>query len=197
MIIHKKIKQGTPEWVEIRKLKLTASNAQAIGNIGKGLETYCREIVANSYINHEVESYVNEHIERGIELEPLAREIYELEKGVKVEQVGFIEKDGAGCSPDGLIGEEGGLEIKCLSNKKYIDVLADGLKGVDTKYIWQVQMTLLITGRKWWDLMIYNPDIPRSNIIFRIEPDKEAFDKLEEGIKVGKARIKELLKLTK
>lgn len=195
MKIHKKIEQGTPEWVEIRKLKLTASNAQAIGNIGKGLETYVRELVASSYAT-EIESYTNEHIERGLELEPLARAVYELEKGVKVEQVGFIERDGAGCSPDGLVGEEGGLEIKCLSGKKYIDVLADGLKGVDTKYIWQVQMSLYITGRKWWDLMFYNPDMPKSDIIFRIEPDKEAFAKLEEGIKVGKARIKELKKLT-
>jgi len=183
--------QGTPEWFEARKIHLTASNAQAIGNNGKGLETYVTEMMAEYYSSAQKESYSSSDTERGKELEPIARQMYELEKGVEIEQVGFIEQDEyVGCSPDGLIGKDGGLEIKCLNDVNHYCLIRDGETGIDSKYIWQVQMNLLITGRKWWDIAFYSPNFEKSMLVFRIKPDKEKQDKLKEGLLKGKEMIK-------
>jgi putative phage-type endonuclease len=180
--------QGTPEWFECRKGRLTASTAQAIASNGKGLETLVYEIMAEAY-SKNTEHYTNEDMERGHELEDMARNLYTLETGNVVEQVGFIERDEyVGCSPDGLIGEEGGLEIKCPNDKNHLYTAITG--EYDKKYYWQVQMTLLITGRKWWDLVFFNPNLPKELIIKRLIPESQAFDKLEAGIKKGIELIK-------
>ena len=84
MKIIKDIEQGSQDWFDIRKGKMTASHAQAIGNQGKGLETYIYELMAEYFSSGEKEQFSNEHTERGNELETLARQIYELEKEVSV-----------------------------------------------------------------------------------------------------------------
>lgn len=192
MKIYDKIEQGTEEWFEIRKWKMTASHACEIGNAGKGLQTYCKEVVRKS-ISSNTENWSNKHTERGNELEPIARQIYELENGVSVEQVGFIEYDEfVGCSPDGLIGEDGGLEIKCPDDKEYFEYLLNGEEAIDSKYIWQVQMNLLVTGRKYWSLAIYNPNFEKSMLVFRIEIDNEKHEALKKGFEIGKTLILEI-----
>lgn len=194
MKIHN-IEQRSPAWYNIRKLHLTASNAQSIGNNGKGLDTYITEIMAEYYSKAEKESYTNEHIERGIELEDLARETYEIENGVETQQVGFIEMDNgsAGASPDGLVGDDGMIEIKCLNDVAHYKLIRDGIKEVDSKYLWQCQMLLLVAERKWIDLVFFNPNFDKKLIVFRIESEKEYQDKLKIGIEVGINKIKEQL----
>lgn len=193
MKIHKELIQGTQEWFDVRKGKMTASNAQAIGNNGKGLETYLYGVIADQYSSGEYEHYTNQHIERGNELEVYARDMYELETGSTVEEVGFIELDEySGCSPDGLIGEDGGVEFKCLSDAKHIRLLHLGAKEIEPKYIWQIQMCMLVAGRKWWDFVSYNPNFTQSLIIHRLEADKDKFEKLEEGLEQGRLKLKEL-----
>lgn len=190
MQIHNNIEQGGEEWLAIRKGKMTASHAQAIGNNGKGLFTYVNELMSEYYSSGEKEQFTSKHTERGNELEPIARQIYELETGNVVEQVGFIEyNDFIGCSPDGLIEKRGGLEIKCIDDKSYFQYLLNGESEVDTKYIWQVQMNLLITGREWWDLVIYNPNYKKSMLVYRILPDKSKYESLEKGFKIGQEEI--------
>lgn len=182
--------QKSDTWHSVRDGKMTASNATAIGNCGKGLETYIKEIVRKQLSSKNKSEYSNTDFDRGNELEPIAREMYELEKGVKVENVGFIElNEYVGCSPDGLIGEEGGIEIKCPDDKAYFDYLLEKEKAINTDYVWQCQMSLLITGRKWWDLVIYNPNFEKSMFIFRILPDIEKFKALEKGIAIGRELI--------
>jgi hypothetical protein len=128
MIIHN-VEQGTPEWFAIRKMKMTASEAQAIAANGKGLETYIRNLMKDSYSSAEKEHFTSKDTERGNELEPLAREIYELTTGRTVQQVGFIEYDEfVGFSPDGLVDEDGGTEIKCLNDEKHFSLMIDGIK---------------------------------------------------------------------
>lgn len=193
MKIYKDIEQGTDEWFEIRKGKMTASNAQAIGNNGKGLDSYIIELMSEYYSSEKKEQYTNDHIERGKELESIARNVYELENNVEVEQIGFIEYDKyIGCSPDGLVNHDGGIEIKCINDVAYFKLLLNREKEIDTKYIWQVQMCLLVTGRKWWDLCFYNPNYKESMVIFRIEPDKEKHDALKKGFEIGKNKIIEI-----
>lgn len=189
MKVHK-IQQQTPEWFAVRALKMTASHAQAIATNGKGLETYTDEVVSSYYSSAERELYSNADMDRGNELEPIARGVYELETGCEVEEVGFIEYDKyTGCSPDGLVGTDGGIEIKALSDIVYFRHLMNGPDEIDTKYIWQVQMNLLITGRAWWDFVAYNPNYQKSIFIHRIYPDKDAQEKLLKGLDVGKKQI--------
>lgn len=193
MNIIKDIPQGTKEWFDIRSGKMTASHAQAIGNAGKGLETYVYDLVAEEYSSAEKEQFSSEHTERGNELEGTARGIYELENSLEVEQVTFIEyNEYVGCSPDGLVGKDGLIEIKCPNDTEYLKYLIFGKAQTDTKYIWQCQMQMLITERKWNDLIIYNPNFKKSMLVFRIEPDKEMFEKLLNGFEIGKTKILEI-----
>lgn len=191
------VEQQSEDWFEVRDLKMTASHAQAIGNQSKGLNSLCKELVRNHLSKKDnSQKFGNTHTERGNELEPIARNLYSLESGNEVKEVGFIEVVGknAGCSPDGLIGTDGGLEIKSPDDTKYFDLLV-GDAEIESAYIWQVQMNLLITKRKWWDLVIYNPNFSKSLITVRIEPDEEKQKALLEGIEKGQELINKYLKL--
>jgi len=190
MKIHNDLIQWTPEWLEVRKGKMTASHAQAIGNVWKGLDTYILELMAEYYSSAEKEQFSSWHTDRGNELEPLARDMYELTKWVQVEQVWFIEYDEfVWCSPDWLIWEDWWIEIKSVQDTNHFKLLLFWEKEIESKYIWQIQMNLLITGRKWWDYVSYNPNYKESLIIFRILPDKEKFDKLKEWFEYWKTKI--------
>ena len=185
--------QLSEEWFNSRVGHMTGSHAQAIANCGKGLDTYIRKTMSEVYSSGERENFSNKHTDRGNELEPIARNIYELETGNDVKQVGFIKHNNyVMCSPDGLIDDDGGIEIKCIDDFGYFNLLLD--EKIDTKYIWQIQMNLLISKRKWWDFVVYNPNFKKSIIIQRILPDKEKFAKLEQGLIEGEKQIKSILK---
>lgn len=190
---HETLEQGTEEWLEVRKGKITASHAQEIGNGKKGLETYIISLMAEKYSSGEREYFTNEHIERGNELEDQARSVYSFNKGVEVKQVGFVEySELVGCSPDGLVGDDGMIEIKCPNDVNYFKYLLDGFDNIDTKYMWQMQMNLLITGRKWCDFIAYNPNFENSIVIERIVPNEEDFSDLIKGFEIGQQKIKEI-----
>jgi len=183
--------QGSDEWLEDRKGKLTASNAQAISANGKGLETYVYTLLSEKYSSN-TEKYTNEDMERGNELEAMARKLYELEKDVEINEVGFIEMDEfSGASPDGLIGEDGLVEIKSPNDKNHFFIVST--EKIETKYIWQMQMQMLVTDRKWCDFVSFNPNFERELVIIRVERDEKKIDKIKEGIKTGKQLI---IKLT-
>ena len=194
MKIYKEIEQQSKEWFDMRKGKMTASNATAIGNCWKGLDTYIIEMMAESFSSAEKEQYSNEHTNRWNELEPQARSLYELETMNTVDQVSFIEyNEFIGCSPDWLIWEDGWIEIKCPSDVKFFKIILDWTeKSIDSDYLWQIQMSLFITKRKWWDLCFYNPNYEKSLIIFRILPDEEKFKRLEEWFSIWINKIKEI-----
>jgi len=192
MKIYNDIEQGTPEWFDIRKGKVTASHAQAIGSNGKGLETYIREVVSEYLSSGEKEHYSNIHTERGNELEPVARSMYELEKGVEVDQIGFCQlNDFVGCSPDGIIDTDGIVEIKCPDDKTYFNILID--EKIDSGYIWQCNMNMLILERKWCDLIFYNPNFEKSMKIFRLEPNEIMFEQLKVGFAKAESEITRLI----
>ena len=184
MIIHN-IEQGSPEWFAVRKLKLTASKADAIATAGKGLETLCSDLVAEAYSKAEPERYTNDAMERGNILEAEARGMYEaLNDFVQVQEVGFVEYNKfVGCSPDGLVGDDGLVEIKCPQDKTYANYLITG--DIDSKYSWQMQMQMLVTGRKWCDYVVYNPNYAKSCVIVRVEADKDKQEKLLKGFAKG------------
>jgi len=184
--------QGSDEWLEDRKGKLTASNAQAISANGKGLETYVYTLLSEKYSSNN-EKYTNEDMERGNELEAMARKLYELEKDVEIKEVGFIEMDEfSGASPDGLIGEDGLVEIKSPNDKNHFFIVST--EKIETKYIWQMQMQMLVTDRKWCDFVSFNPNFEKELVIIRVERDEKKIEKLKIGIEVGKELITKLTK---
>ncbi len=185
--------QGTDEWFDIRKGKMTASKAYIIAVGGKGLDTYIKDIVADMFASEKIDSYQSKAMERGNGLEAQARSIYELNNDVVVQTVGFIEySEYAGCSPDGLINDDGGLEIKCINNRDYFQLLL-GEEKPDLKYIYQVQMSLMITGRKWWDLLYYNPNFVQSTLVLRQTPNEEMIRKIKIGLSLGEQWIENFI----
>lgn len=191
MIVHE-MEQRSPEWYAVRAGKLTASSAQAIAAGGKGLETLVYETLAEKYALNLEPGYMSIDMMRGVELEDSARNLYEILHDT-VRQVGFVEMDEqVGCSPDGLVGEEGGIEIKCPNNTKFFRMMVNGADEIEKQYIWQCQMTLLVTGRRWWDLCFYNPAFEKSLLVYRQEKNTEMQEKLLLGIEKGIKIIKEI-----
>lgn len=195
MKIHN-VEQGTDEWFDLRnKYPLTASEAQAIGNAGKGLETLVWNKLAERHSTAEKVRYSNVDTDRGNELEPQARSIYELETGNKVTEVGFVTNSKiskvGGASPDGLVGEDGLLEIKCLDDVSHFKLIVNGEKEINSKYLWQVQMQMLFTDRKWAIIFYYNPNFTKSTIQFKIGRDEEKIEKLRIGLSAGLKMIEE------
>lgn len=189
------MEQRSPEWYAIRKGKMTASEAQCIAANGKGLETYVYKVVVAGITGKEPDGFTgNRHTERGNELEADARLSYELIRDVTVQQVGFVEEDEyVGCSPDGLVDDDGGFEAKCPDDVKFFRLLV-GQDKPDEAYIWQCQMFLLVTDRKWIDLCYYNPNFTKSMIVVRIVKELWRQEKLTLGIAKGKKLIQELQK---
>lgn len=192
-----KVEQKSDEWFALRnKYPLTASEAQAIGNQGKGLETLVWEKLAERYSNGDKEKYTNKDLERGIELEPLAGEMYELQTGNKVINVGFVINEEissvGGASPDKMIvGQKGLVEIKCFEDKKHFKNIVNGLE-IESQYMWQMQMQMMFTETEFVDFATYNPNFKQSLLIKRVFPDKEMQDKIREGLKKGEELIKEI-----
>jgi putative phage-type endonuclease len=187
----KESEQGTQAWLDDRKGHLTASQAQCIATGGKGLETYCYSILAEKYSSN-TEHYTNADMERGNELEDIARSNYEILHS-PVTTVGFCEQDEfVGCSPDGFVSDDGGIEIKCPNDTNYFKVLVNGEKAIESKYRWQCKMCMLVTGRKWWDLTFFNPNFEKSIIIFRIDLDNPSREKLLLGLEKGKKLLVEI-----
>lgn len=198
MKIYKDIIQGSPEWHVLRELRFTASEADTIAVNGKGMESLVIHKMASYYSTAEKEYYSNKDIERGKELEPIAAEMYELQEGAKLEKVGFVEVDEyTGCSPDRLIGEDGLWECKAVNDVNHYKLIVGGESAIDSSYIWQCQMQMLLTGRKYDMLCFYNPNFQKSMLIFRIEPDEEKQKALQVGLEKGIELLKKHLLLNK
>ncbi len=187
-----KAEQGTQEWLDARLGRPSASQfSKLVTTAGKpsaSADDYISEMIAERITGEREPIYVNEWMQRGTELEPRARETYEFMYDVDVQEVGFILDDSGefGCSPDGLIGEDGGVEFKCPAPKNHI---AWSRKGkCPSKHYAQVQGCLYITGRKWWDFMSYHPDM--KPFVVRVERDEEFIAKLAEQISLAVEEIK-------
>ena len=186
------IEQGSQEWFEVRKLKMTASHASAIATAGVGLNTYIIDMIAEYYSYAEKEEISNINIDRGNELEAQARCAYEFETGNEVSQIGFIiYNDYVGVSPDGLVGDDGLMEIKCPSDKEHMRFVLTN--KIQPKYIAQMQMQMLVSGRKWCDFVSYSENFDKSIHIIRVEADEDMFEKIDEGLKKGEGLIKQYL----
>ena len=183
--------QRTEDWYNIRKGKMTASNAETIIANGKGLETYIYNLMAEYYSSAEKENYINADMQRGIDLEPEARLEFEFYTNLDVQEVGFIEhNEFIGVSPDGLIGDDGLIEIKCPNDSIYFKLLLSN--NIKPEYIAQMQMQMYVTDRQYCYFVSYNPNFEKSLYIKKISRDEEMIDKLKKGLERGTELIKEI-----
>jgi len=170
------VEQGSPEWHAARCGVPSASNFDMIvttkGEPSKQAQKYLYRLAGEIVSGNSEETYQNGAMQRGRELEAEARKLYEFMTGLTVAQVGFCIADGDfayGCSPDSLVGDDGGLEIKCPTMPVHVGYVLDNV--LPTDYIQQVQGNLLVTGRKWWDFLSYYPGI--KPLLIRVKPDKK------------------------
>jgi hypothetical protein len=177
--------QGSPEWFEYKTGRPSASNFKkfitSAGKRSKSAREFEYRLAAEQIAKCNEDSFSNFWMDRGIELEPEARQFYEFLTGNQVRQVGLCFKDDDrlfSCSPDGLIDPDGGLEIKCPNMATHLRYLHGGKCPAD--YYQQVQGTLYITGRDWWDFFSYHPDLP--HFLIRCYPDADFEKALEDNL---------------
>lgn len=192
MIIHN-VQQGSAEWLNLRAGRFTATDAQALAEAKKGLETVALEKTAYLLTGNLPDIFENPAMQAGHIREPFARKAYEEYAGVKVETVGFIEQDEfCGFSPDGLVGKDGLIEIKCKQDKAHLYTVLSG--KIDPKHWAQMQFQLLVSGRKWCDYVCFNPMFKNPLYVKRIWPDSELQAKISDGLAKGRELIKQYLK---
>ena len=179
--------QGSPEWLASRLGRPSASNFGRLvtgsGKPSSSAESYINEMIAERLTGRSKPFYTNDHMERGNALEPEARDAYEFITDFEVVETGFILHDSEefGCSPDGLVAEQGGLEIKCPSDSVHVSYLRAG--KVPSKYYQQVQGCLWITGREWWDFMSYHPEMP--HLLVRAHRNEKYIEAMAEQVEAA------------
>lgn len=179
--------QRTEEWFAQRLGKVTASRvADVIAKTKTGAsasrENYATQLVLERLTNKQAEFYSNAAMQWGTDTEPMARQAYELKRGVFVDEVGFIDHptiEMSGASPDGLVGKNGLVEIKCPESKTHMEYLLSG--KAPAKYIPQMMWQMACTGREWCDFVSFDPRFPENLqiLVVKVEYDPTYVKMLE------------------
>ena len=178
--------QGTEAWFANRLGKVTASRlADVLAKTKTGYSAsrtnYMTQLVLERITQTKAESYSNAAMLWGVDQEPFARAAYEAHTGQMVEEVGFIphpDIEAAGASPDGLVGDDGMVEIKCPSSSTALEVWlthSQGSNPVDAKYYAQMQWQMRCADRSWCDYVVFDPRMPAKAqlFIYRVERNAE------------------------
>lgn len=170
-----RVPQGGQEWIDAHVARPTASQFHRIMTpktmkLSGQADSYRNELLAEEILGRPVNDFLSQFMERGKDLEDDALSYYELQRGTDIDRVGFVMRDDerTGCSPDALVGDDGGLEIKTPAAAVHMGYLID---GPDEKYQTQVQGCLWICQRQWWDFVSYNPEMPP--VLVRYERDEK------------------------
>ena len=200
---HIAVVQGSPEWLGERHGRITGSKmADVVAFLkgGKG-ETEARynykiALIAERLTGRSTDTYVSPEMQWGTDNEPLARGAYEVETGRSVEQVGFYvhpDMDYAGGSPDGIVGKDGMIEIKCPKTATHIGWMLDGI--VPAEHEPQMAWYLACTGRAWCDFVSFDPRLPEHLQLFikRMPRNDERIIELESAAKQFESEIEFLM----
>lgn len=185
------MEQGSAEWLQLRLGRVTASRvADVISKTKSGYSTsranYMAELLCERLTGEAQPFFMNDAMRWGTETEPQARAAYTFFRDVDVAQVAFVhhpEIDMAGASPDGLIGYDGLIEIKCPMSATHLDTLSSGKpKG---NYVTQMQWQMACTGRQWCDFASYDPRLPEHLRLFvvRVPRDDDAIADMEAEVR--------------
>jgi hypothetical protein len=187
--------QGTEEWYAARLGIPTAScfaTVMAKGKDGGASKTradYMRKLAGELLTGQPMESYSNGHMERGKDWEPDARNLYAFMHDCEPQLVGFIRNGQKGCSPDSLIGHNGGLEIKGASAHIQVERLLAG--KLPPEHRAQVQGNIWIAEREWWDFTSYCPGLPL--FVIREYRDADYIAKLESAVDEFNAELAQIV----
>jgi hypothetical protein len=160
---------------------------------GKTRRAYMLQLAAERLTGEKQETYTNGDMERGKELEQEAREYYEELNSCIVQQIGFAKlNDDTGASPDGLIDNDGTIEIKCPKTTTHLDtILSD---SIDTRYIPQIQGQLWVLDRKWCDFISYDPRVKDMPIfIKRVYRDETYISNLKSEVEIFAEQLKDMV----
>ena len=180
--------QGSESWFQVRIGKVTASRvADVIAKTKTGYsatrDNYMAQLICERLTGLKGESFTNAAMQHGTDTEPLARAAYEALQDVLVDEVGFVPHptiEMAGASPDGLVGDDGLLEIKCPNTATHIETLIS--KVVPGKYNTQMQFQMACTGRQWCDFVSFDNRLPEMFQLFVTRvPRDEVFIRLIES----------------
>ena len=189
--------QGSPEWFAARCGKVTASriadlSAQTKTGWGAGRANYMAQLIADRLTGNVAESFSNAAMQWGTDTEPLARSAYAFFKDATIQEVGFVDHPTipmSGASPDGLVGENGLVEIKCPNTSTHIETLLNS--KIPAKYIKQMQWQMACTGREWCDFVSFDPRMPEHLCIFVDRVHAEGISELETQVKDFIAEMEE------
>ena len=194
------MEQRSEEWFEARLGKVTASRvADLLATIRSGAwaasrKNYAAELVTERLTGKALPPYSNDAIQWGVDQEEPAREAYSKRTGNEVEETGFVDHPSianSGASPDGLVGEEGLIEIKCPTTATHIDTLLGA--DVNERYRLQMMWQMACTGRQWCDFVSFDPRLPEQMQVFvkRFERDDEEIKEIEEHVRVFLEEVEE------
>lgn len=178
--------QYSPEWWEFRAGKPSGSNASKLvsstGQLSKSMSEYAIQLACEKYAGAELETFGGSWaMKRGKEMEEEARLDYQMRTQQVVTEVGMCVDDDERwlVSPDGLVGDDGALEIKCQIAKEHFKSITYFQKTgkAPTSFHSQTMMESMVTGGRWVDLYLYHPQLP--SVIIRQQPDEVFFGKLE------------------
>lgn len=185
------VEQGSEQWHQYRLGKVTGSRVADVMAKGKGgvdsasRKNYMMELLCQRLTGKREEKFVTDAMARGTMLEPMARSAYEAESGLMVIEASFVFHPtiaAFGASPDGFIGDDGLLEIKCPNTAQHVDFLQSGKP--DGKYIWQMMAQMACTGRQWCDFISFDDRMPEKlqYAKVRIQRDADKIAALETEI---------------
>lgn len=176
--------QGSTEWFAARAGIVTASEFQTLLMKGKGggesatRRTYMRKLAGEIITGEPMEAFTNVHMERGKVMEQEARDLYAFMTDAEPRQVGFIKSGRKGASPDSLVGDNGGLEIKTRLPHLMIELLESG--EVPNEHVAQIQGGMWVAEREWWDFVAYWPKLPL--FVKRVYRDEAYIKKLADAV---------------
>ena len=193
------IEQGTPEWFAQRLGKVTASRvadimAKTKTGVAASRGNYLAQLVAERLTGQAADTFKSGSMQHGTETEPMARMAYEAETGLIVTEVAMIQHPAiemSGASPDGLVGEDGLVEIKCPNTSTHIATLmAD---KASSQYIPQMQWQMACTGRAWCDFVSFDPRMPEDMqlLIKRVPRDETLIAEYEAEVIKFLAEVQE------
>jgi len=195
------VEQNSEDWFDLRGGRLTSSKLGTImANFGKAFGEPAKKYAVNIAIekitgNPIPSTFTNDHMQRGHDQEPIAREMYEDEYFCDVTNGGFFESKFVGCSPDGLVDDDGVIEIKSVISTTHFATLKR--QNVDPAYKWQCVANLLFTGREWIDFISYCEEFPENKQLFVKRLHKKDLEKEFEMIHARIDEFKILVAETK
>jgi putative phage-type endonuclease len=182
--------QGSDAWLALRAGKVTASRvadvvAKTKPGYGASRANYMAELIAERLTGSPAERFTSAAMQWGTDHEPDARAAYEFFRDAAVQEIGFVEHSSigmTGASPDGLVGDDGLVEIKCPNTATHLETLIG--QAVPAKYVTQMLWQMACTGRKWCDFVSYDPRLPESMSMFvkRIDRDDKRIAELEAEV---------------